>query len=404
MPRADDRRVFPERVGTHRRDQAIGVTRRADGDVDALGGEPGVHSARYAGVQGDDAANNARLLDVYPLLLKRVMPFFLGKDARDLDLLLEKVFIYGFNFRYNGISLGIPLATIEFAILDMLGRIAAKPMGALVDSVEKGEPAEKAGIEAGDIIVKVDGRDVRTLRLASLRRQFGIVLVPGGAHHFEVATFRKDEGYLDGRRPVAVLFTDIRQFTNFSESHSPQEVVDMLNIYFSIVNGAVREAGGHPGDPRPVVGGMLLEREPEVRQDLLRDRTDLLLDIVSVVDRAADRRQPAGARGRARAHPRRVRRQGGRAPLRRDPADRARQDRGPRPALHPWRVGFLRRAQRHPVRRARGGRPVGARGASPSSVPAWPIVRAPATGTTSNLSRYVAISRVSSRPAPSGVA
>ena len=30
--------------------------------VEALGGAPGVHSARYAGVQGDDAANNARLL------------------------------------------------------------------------------------------------------------------------------------------------------------------------------------------------------------------------------------------------------------------------------------------------------------------------------------------------------
>ncbi|MDO4437437.1 MAG: RdgB/HAM1 family non-canonical purine NTP pyrophosphatase [Coriobacteriaceae bacterium] len=31
--------------------------------VDALGGEPGVYSARYAGVHGDDAANNAKLLD-----------------------------------------------------------------------------------------------------------------------------------------------------------------------------------------------------------------------------------------------------------------------------------------------------------------------------------------------------
>lgn len=30
--------------------------------VDALGGEPGVYSARYAGVHGDDAANNAKLL------------------------------------------------------------------------------------------------------------------------------------------------------------------------------------------------------------------------------------------------------------------------------------------------------------------------------------------------------
>lgn len=31
-------------------------------EVDALGGEPGVHSARYAGVHGDDDANNALVL------------------------------------------------------------------------------------------------------------------------------------------------------------------------------------------------------------------------------------------------------------------------------------------------------------------------------------------------------
>jgi XTP/dITP diphosphohydrolase len=31
-------------------------------EVDALGGAPGVHSARYSGIQGDDVANNAKLL------------------------------------------------------------------------------------------------------------------------------------------------------------------------------------------------------------------------------------------------------------------------------------------------------------------------------------------------------
>jgi len=32
-------------------------------EVDALGGEPGVHSARFAGIHGDDQANNALLLE-----------------------------------------------------------------------------------------------------------------------------------------------------------------------------------------------------------------------------------------------------------------------------------------------------------------------------------------------------
>src|SRR5208283_716463 len=51
---------------------------------------------------------------LYPIFLHNLQPFFIGKDARDLDVLLEKVFIYGLNFRYSGISLGTPLATIEF--------------------------------------------------------------------------------------------------------------------------------------------------------------------------------------------------------------------------------------------------------------------------------------------------
>ena len=76
---------------------------------------------------------------LYALFVHNLQPFFIGKDARDLDLLLEKVFVYGFNFRYNGISIGTPLATIELAILDLLGRIAAKPFGQLVGEIHNPE-------------------------------------------------------------------------------------------------------------------------------------------------------------------------------------------------------------------------------------------------------------------------
>ncbi len=78
---------------------------------------------------------------LFPLFHHNLRPFFIGKDARDLDLLLERVFIYGFNFRFNGISLGTPLATIEFAILDMLGRIAGKSIGELIGEIHHPEVA-----------------------------------------------------------------------------------------------------------------------------------------------------------------------------------------------------------------------------------------------------------------------
>jgi L-alanine-DL-glutamate epimerase-like enolase superfamily enzyme len=76
---------------------------------------------------------------LYPIFLRNLQPFFIGKDARELDLILEKVYIYGFNFRYNGISLGLPLATIEFAILDLLGRKAGRSLGRLIGEIHHPE-------------------------------------------------------------------------------------------------------------------------------------------------------------------------------------------------------------------------------------------------------------------------
>jgi L-alanine-DL-glutamate epimerase-like enolase superfamily enzyme len=81
------------------------------------------------------AVGHAGLEALHPIFVHNLQPFFLGKDARDLDLLLEKVFVYSFNFRYSGISIGTPLATIEHSILDLLGRVAGRPFGHLVGGV-----------------------------------------------------------------------------------------------------------------------------------------------------------------------------------------------------------------------------------------------------------------------------
>jgi len=56
--------------------------------------------------------------------------------------------------------IGVQIQEVTKDVADAFG--LPRPAGALVNSVEKGGPADKAGVESDDIIVKVDGRDVRS--------------------------------------------------------------------------------------------------------------------------------------------------------------------------------------------------------------------------------------------------
>lgn len=90
------------------------------------------------GAVGISVAHNS-MNRLFPIFLRDVRPFFLNKDARELDLILEKVYIYNFNFRLNGLAFGLPLATLEFALLDLLGRMANKPVAELIGEVHHRE-------------------------------------------------------------------------------------------------------------------------------------------------------------------------------------------------------------------------------------------------------------------------
>ena len=87
------------------------------------------------GAEGISVANNSQQRSLYPIHVNRLQPFFLGKDARDLESLLEEVYVYQSNYKLQSLALWVPLATIEFAILDMLGRIANKSIGQLVGDI-----------------------------------------------------------------------------------------------------------------------------------------------------------------------------------------------------------------------------------------------------------------------------
>lgn len=63
--------------------------------------------------------------------------------------------------------LGVVIQEVNKDLAESLG--LTKPMGAVVNSVEKGGPADKAGIEAGDVILKFDGKAINSS--ADLPRQ-----------------------------------------------------------------------------------------------------------------------------------------------------------------------------------------------------------------------------------------
>jgi L-alanine-DL-glutamate epimerase-like enolase superfamily enzyme len=93
------------------------------------------------GAVGMSVGHSGQLRSLYPVFTNLLQPFFINQDARNLDSLLEKVYIYNLNFRLSGMALGVPLATIEFAILDMMGRIAGKTIGQLIGEIHNPEVA-----------------------------------------------------------------------------------------------------------------------------------------------------------------------------------------------------------------------------------------------------------------------
>lgn len=87
------------------------------------------------GAQGISVSNNAQMISLYPIFLNRLQPFFIGKDARDWEILLEEVYVYKSNYKLQNLALWVPLATLEFAVLDLLGNLSGKSTGELIGGV-----------------------------------------------------------------------------------------------------------------------------------------------------------------------------------------------------------------------------------------------------------------------------
>ena len=82
------------------------------------------------------------------------------------------------------------------------GHVAYFAGGCVRDMVRRVEPHDV------DIATSATPEQVQKLfpKTIPVGAQFGVVLVVEGEHQFEVATFRSDEAYVDGRRPTSVRY------------------------------------------------------------------------------------------------------------------------------------------------------------------------------------------------------
>src|SRR5436190_12516101 len=81
------------------------------------------------------SVDNGRAEVLHPILNRLVIPYFIGKDARELEEHLFQVYRHESNYKLQGLALWCPVALVEFAILDMLGRVAGKSLGELLGGV-----------------------------------------------------------------------------------------------------------------------------------------------------------------------------------------------------------------------------------------------------------------------------
>lgn len=80
------------------------------------------------GVEAITVPNPARMALMYPLFLRQVAPFFVGKDARELERLLWDVYRQDSNYKLQGLALWICVAAIEMSLLELMGQAAQRPV------------------------------------------------------------------------------------------------------------------------------------------------------------------------------------------------------------------------------------------------------------------------------------
>jgi L-alanine-DL-glutamate epimerase-like enolase superfamily enzyme len=101
----------------------------------------GNHFVRTRSTDGAEgiSVTNGNAAVLYPVLKDLVGPYFIGKDARQLEQLVDGVYVYKSNYKMSSLALWCPVAWVEFSLLDMLGRTSDKSVGEMLGGVLRTE-------------------------------------------------------------------------------------------------------------------------------------------------------------------------------------------------------------------------------------------------------------------------
>ena len=120
----------PEDIGSSLEIESIRLLRK--------GQEYFVHVRSRDGAEGI-SLTNSHVEYLYPILNQRVIPYLIGKDARDLEAHLFELYRYKSNYKLQGLAFWCPVAWVEFALLDMIGRVTGRSIGQLLGQVIRRE-------------------------------------------------------------------------------------------------------------------------------------------------------------------------------------------------------------------------------------------------------------------------
>jgi len=114
----------------------------------------------------------------YPVFADRLVPFFTNKDARDLDRLIY--LISERSVKVQGVPFCVQIATLEFALLDMLGNIANKPAGLLIGEILNPKVSIYLGHHLGDfrrkepeVSLELMAKDVKETQAKAIKLRAG---------------------------------------------------------------------------------------------------------------------------------------------------------------------------------------------------------------------------------------